>query len=35
MGDVLHRKKGDFEFASTDVGPRYHIAAGRRRVKAY
>ena len=27
MGDVLHRKKGDFEFASTDVGPRYHIAA--------
>lgn len=27
MGDVLHRKKGGFEFASTDVGPRYHIAA--------
>lgn len=27
MGDVLHRKKGDFEFASTDVGPRYHIVA--------
>lgn len=27
MGDVLHIKKGNFEFASTDVGPCYQIAA--------
>ena len=27
MGDVLHIKKGNFEFASTDVVPCYQIAA--------
>ena len=27
MGDVLHIKKGNLEFASTDVGPCYQIAA--------